>query len=196
MPAEIVFENPVAEELDAAAITAAPSKPSKVSSAVFDIDSDDETSGGGGNAFASLRADTDVASKTEHVDEREIKRQAAIKYMSENRIISPDGTFRKRWDAMQIFLLAYVAVVVPYRIGFTHDTICNKEQGCSAWFAWDAIVDFYFIVDIVLSFRTGYYNRVGDLEYSPPKIIHNYLRKAHCSPSMPPIAKCFEPVDC
>ena len=100
------------------------------------------------NSFAVLRIKLEsarVSMDNEEVDQREVKRQVALQYMRDNKVISPDGIFRKRWDAIQIFLLAYVAIAVPYRIGFTHDVVCNREL-CEGWFVFDAMVDMYFIV--------------------------------------------------
>ena len=50
----------------------------------------------------------------------------------------------------QVVLLAYVGLLVPYRIGFTHDT-----TPADAFFWIDVLVDLYFICDIFLTFRTG-----------------------------------------
>ena len=48
---------------------------------------------------------------------------------------------RRQWDAAQIFALFYVAIAVPYRIGFDHDT-----APWEFWFLFDIVVDVYFIV--------------------------------------------------
>eukprot|EP01050_Picozoa_sp_SAG11_P000488 SAG11_NODE_15_length_26319_cov_13.810564_13_plen_138_part_00 len=105
------------------------------------------------NTFAMMRvmSSQTVMKKASARDEREQKRLEAIEFMSANYVISPDGKFRKRWDAAQIFLLAYVAIVVPYRIGFTHDIVCNKDH-CEAFFFWDAIVDLVRIPFFVYGF--------------------------------------------
>lgn len=99
------------------------------------------------------------------------KMLAAEDWMRENWIINPVGTFRKRWDIAQMLLLAYLTVSVPYRIGFSHDAHPWKF-----WFVFDLLVDVYFLVDIVLSFRTAFYNFHGDLEYYPGQIIKNYIK--------------------
>lgn len=67
-----------------------------------------------------------------------------------------DGTsvrFRRGWDLMQIFMLFYVAIAVPFRIGFH-----RPAQLGSAGFIWEVCVDIYFWADIVINFRTAHYD--------------------------------------
>ena len=47
------------------------------------------------------------------------------------------------WSA---FLLFYIAMVLPYRIGFDVD-----PQG--AWFAVELSIDLFFCCDVILNFR-------------------------------------------
>lgn len=102
--------------------------------------------------------------------ERYDKMLMAEAWMRENWIVHPVGTFRKRWDATQVILLAYLTASVPYRIGFDHDTTTWEF-----WFVFDLLVDAYFSSDILLSFRTAFYNQQGDLEYYPGQIIKHYV---------------------
>jgi hypothetical protein len=87
-------------------------------------------------------------------------------------IINPEGMFRRVWDSVQIFLLAYVAICVPYRIGF------GKEVAWLAapWFWWDLLVDLYFITDLCISFRTAFYDNDGLLQYKTGSIVSHYLK--------------------
>jgi hypothetical protein len=66
---------------------------------------------------------------------------------------------------VQVFLLIYVAGVVPYRIGFGKDVLLG-----SSWFWFDLLLDIYFLTDLVLSFRTAFYSAEGDLEYEPGQV--------------------------
>lgn len=118
---------------------------------------------------AQLRRTTHATVDLEQ--ERYDKMMAAEDWMRENWIIDPMGNFRKRWDVVQVLLLAYITGSVPYRIGFSHET-----SPWEFWFAFDMLVDMYFILDIVLSFRTAFYNFHGDLEYYPGQIIKHYMR--------------------
>jgi hypothetical protein len=68
-------------------------------------------------------------------------------------------------NVIQVVLLTYVAVCVPYRIGFEHNTHPWEKM-----FIFDIFVDLYFVLDIVMSFRTAFYSEHGDIEYEPKVI--------------------------
>ena len=87
----------------------------------------------------------------------------------------PDGTsigdkFRKLWDVAQVVLLIYVAIAVPYRMGFEIDVPWN-----TTWFWIELCVDVYFMFDILINFRTAYRTEEGELVIQPKKIARNYL---------------------
>lgn len=103
--------------------------------------------------------------------DRERRWKLAEERLAVATMCSPNSSFRKRWDVAQIFLLLYVALFVPYRIGFSQDT----EPG-QALFFFDVLVDFFFMCDIILSFRTGYVDSRGELQYRIHAIAGNYLR--------------------
>lgn len=56
--------------------------------------------------------------------------------------INPENRFRMTWNIVQSVILMYVAVVVPFRIGF--DIVLEPFTG--AWW-FEAVVDTFFIVD-------------------------------------------------
>jgi Ca2+-binding EF-hand superfamily protein len=88
----------------------------------------------------------------------------------------PDGVgwtvqFRKGWDIAQVFVLIYVALVVPFRIGF------NVESKPEHFMFWvDVVVDVYFWFDIFLNFRTAYRDESGDLVIDIKLIRNRYLK--------------------
>jgi hypothetical protein len=69
--------------------------------------------------------------------------------------------------------IVWVATVVPFRIGFDVDLEPSFEN---AAFCIDAFIDLFFIIDVVLNFRTAYYLPTGFIESSPRMIRINYLR--------------------
>jgi hypothetical protein len=111
--------------------------------------------------------------RTDNVKEnaRDRRKRLAEKTLAEGSLINPEGAFRRKWDFMQMFLLSYVAFGVPYRLGFSHPVVL-----WSIWFWFDACVDVYFLSDIIVSFRTAYYNSLGELVVQPDAIRRNYLR--------------------
>jgi len=84
----------------------------------------------------------------------------------------PDSKFSGFWDIAQIVMLVHVCWYVPLRSCF------GVEVELWSYAFWqDAVVDLYFLVDLVLQFRTGYYGRSGELVTSLPKIRRHYLRR-------------------
>lgn len=85
--------------------------------------------------------------------------------------LRPHGSTRQVWDAVQVMLLCYVAIVVPWRLGFGLYLV----PGTVGWW-WEAGVDAFFIGDIVMNFRTAYWDeRTGHLIVSPKQIQRRYL---------------------
>eukprot|EP01043_Picozoa_sp_COSAG02_P020175 COSAG02_NODE_988_length_15440_cov_5.979271_13_plen_561_part_00 len=83
----------------------------------------------------------------------------------------PDGSFRTIWDLVQIPMLAYVVLVIPFRASFEVDI----ELLSPAWWI-ELVVDVYFIVDLVLNFRTGIVLPSGRVSLQPSKAASNYCR--------------------
>eukprot|EP01048_Picozoa_sp_COSAG05_P025934 COSAG05_NODE_6834_length_894_cov_1.275472_1_plen_227_part_01 len=106
------------------------------------------------------------------VKENEFDRQKRLaqEILAQSHLISPDSSFRKRWDILQIFLLVYVAVGVPYRLGFMVEVVLWQF-----WFWFDLFVDIYFISDVFVSLRTAYYDGRGMLVVSPAAIRRHYM---------------------
>jgi hypothetical protein len=99
------------------------------------------------------------------------RKRLSQQMMNESSLIDPEGAFRRKWDFMQMLLLIYVAFGVPYRLGFSQPVLLWSE-----FFWFDAAVDIYFLCDIVISFKTAYYNDVGDLICEEQAIRKNYMR--------------------
>jgi Ca2+-binding EF-hand superfamily protein len=83
----------------------------------------------------------------------------------------PDSSFSAVWDLSSILFLVYVSVSVPLRACFEMEVSLGSFE-----FFIDNIVDMYFIVDVVLNFRTAYREDAnGYLEDRPRNIAKNYL---------------------
>ena len=65
-------------------------------------------------------------------------------------VMHPTTKLRQYWDFLQVFLLMYIAIAVPYRIGFS-------ELSYGWWYAIDFVVDMYFYIDMVFNFFTAYW---------------------------------------
>ena len=102
------------------------------------------------------------------------RRRQRDEYIQNHKfIVRPDGDWARRWDEAQIFLLVYLAILVPYRIGFDLDA-----QPGELLFAIDVCVDVYFIVDTVTAFFRAYYDDDGMLQYRP---MSKLARRYGCS---------------
>lgn len=88
-------------------------------------------------------------------------------------VLHPTTKLRRYWDFLQIFLLLYIAISVPYRIGFS-------EPSYGAWYIIDFFIDMYFYIDMVLNFFTAYWESGDDDDFhyvtSLWKIQKHYLK--------------------
>ncbi|XP_038562770.1 potassium voltage-gated channel subfamily H member 8-like [Micropterus salmoides] len=76
------------------------------------------------------------------------------------------------WDWLILIATFYVAVIVPYNISFTiYDETAVETHSTVAT---DVVVEFLFIIDIILSFRTTYINQSGKVVYDSRSISKHY----------------------
>ena len=65
----------------------------------------------------------------------------------------PSSKFSMVWDVLQIIFLLTVCYFVPIRTCFQVEV-----ELWSTEFWWDVVVDVYFILDLIINFRTAIYN--------------------------------------
>eukprot|EP00347_Sterkiella_histriomuscorum_P007191 403349915 len=82
--------------------------------------------------------------------------------------IEPDNLYKSIWDVIGMAMIVYQAIMIPYRLSFG-----DAAEGALEVFEY--IMDSYFLIDIALSFFTGYYNQ-GQLIMNKRLIIVNYLK--------------------
>ena len=70
-------------------------------------------------------------------------------------VLHANTPFRGVWDMAQIIILVYVALAVPYRMGFDADAY-------GGWYVLEFLVDLYFWVDLVFGFFTAYWEHRED----------------------------------
>ena len=82
-------------------------------------------------------------------------------------VLHPDSRFRAGWNVGLAAFIIYCGISVPLEIAFDTDmgyAMCGRStlrENCAnflAWFWLNFAVDIFFIVDIVINFRTGYIN--------------------------------------
>lgn len=85
--------------------------------------------------------------------------------------VPSDENWRVSWDMVTMLLIFYVALVQPIRFGFGWES----EKYSGFWF-FETFVDFVFLCDLFLNFRTGYINERGKMELRGRKIAAHYLK--------------------
>lgn len=83
-------------------------------------------------------------------------------------MIKPDNPGKLVWDLVGMIFILYQGVTTPYRICFSLNSV-----GFLAGF--EIFQDFYFMVDIVMSFFTGVYIQ-GNLEMKRAAVILEYFK--------------------
>jgi len=86
-------------------------------------------------------------------------------------IIHSSSVFRVAWDTMLFLLLMYICVLTPYRIGFD-----QHPSNFTPWWWFELYIDITFIIDVVLNFRTTYYQVDGREIYDGKSIAIHYLK--------------------
>ena len=85
------------------------------------------------------------------------------------RTIHPNSRWRKVWDAYLSFWLLYSCIVTPINLAFF-----DPNPG-DPLFAIDMIIDFSFLIDVIMNFFTGFYDKEGAVRMDICEISRNYL---------------------
>ena len=106
-----------------------------------------------------------------HLDYR---KKDKIEYIIQRRpeyVMMPDDIIVTRWNMILIMLLMYVATYMPYRICF-HGP--HEGMEFADWI--ELLVDFLFVIDIVINFFSAYYDNKTLLPVVKYKeIARNYI---------------------
>jgi hypothetical protein len=85
-------------------------------------------------------------------------------------IRNPHSKFSMVWDLLQVIFLLSVCYFVPIRTCFSVEV-----ELWSAEFWWDVVVDVYFIMDLVINFRTAIFDGKGVIVTNSWEIAKSYL---------------------
>jgi hypothetical protein len=115
----------------------------------------------------------EVARKTDRTAQQMLDIHRLQKAERRRCFFMPHSTFRVAWDMLQIVFLLYVAVVYPVRQAW--DTF-PEPRGDNPAYLFDAVVDAFFAIDVVLNFRTAFIRSADDkIEVAPRKIARHYV---------------------
>lgn len=107
-------------------------------------------------------------------DEAGASRRAGVRArLASATMIRPGSTFRLSWDLIVSLCLGYIAISLPYRMGFRVDPT-------GSFFVFELFIDVYFCVDVLLNFRTGYHAEDGKEVMAWRQVARNYTRSWFC----------------
>ena len=87
------------------------------------------------------------------------------------RMLHPCEPFKQQWDRVLAAVLIYSLLIIPYR------TCLNLPAAAFSVMWWiDLGVDIYFLIDICLTFRTGFIDKNGNFVTKPWRVAVDYLK--------------------
>jgi hypothetical protein len=89
------------------------------------------------------------------------------------RLFPVIGSLHTAYMIWQVLLKMYFAFIVTYRLAFENIDKDNKEK--LMWVTVDFIMDFMFLIDIIITFNKPYYDENNLLVTDRKMIANNYL---------------------
>ncbi len=83
-------------------------------------------------------------------------------------ILLPDNKNKVVWDLIGMVFIIYQGILVPFRI-------CFEIQAYGGMAVFELMQDFYFMLDILITANTGYYDK-GNLILMRHMILLNYIK--------------------
>ena len=83
-------------------------------------------------------------------------------------VLNPESTIVIIWNIIVSLLMMYTAIIMPFRIAFI-------ETDSTFWKVLETIIDFLFLLDIVVTFNVGYNDENEDLINDRGKIAWKYF---------------------
>jgi hypothetical protein len=86
-------------------------------------------------------------------------------------LIHPHNKCLKYWNILILVIMLYTVIVMPFRLAFTDDYLNSHFT----IFYFDLVLEFIFVLDLIRTLLTTYYNEEGILVTSVATIFLNYL---------------------
>lgn len=102
------------------------------------------------------------------VVENGLKKLGLVK--KKNCVIAPNNTAKAFWDSFILILIIYSVTYQPYNTAFP--SFSQKDF----WLLFDSVIDFIFMIDIILLLLTGFYDKTGTLNSNYKIIFIKYLK--------------------
>ena len=84
-------------------------------------------------------------------------------------MVHPRSKLKQFWQYIMIFLMLYVALILPYYLIFVNNVVFE-------WDLIDNIINYLFWFDMILCFFSAYYNDEGELVHDFENVSINYLK--------------------
>ena len=114
-------------------------------------------------------------SMTKNIREQVAQAEQARKAEARGRVrcmADPTSPGRMAWDFVLVIpLLAYLSIVMPFKLCMGYENAPMSPMAL-----WELSIDFIFILDIVLNFRTGFLDEHYETVYDPKRVARNYLK--------------------
>ncbi|KAL1515671.1 hypothetical protein AB1Y20_002288 [Prymnesium parvum] len=105
-------------------------------------------------------------------DDVDVEKQIAKDLWKNHRLFPPTSAFKNNWDSIMLVFVFYNCIFVPVELCFTE--AANTKP---FWHkVLDNIIDFLFLVDIGLNFRTAYMNADNEMVLEHKLIHRHYMR--------------------
>jgi len=90
------------------------------------------------------------AERTKKIEQQEEIFSNMKKLHNMKCLINPESKFYQWWNIVNSLVIIYIAIFVPYKFSFI-------ENPNEYWDLFDSLIDFFFAVDIVITFFIPYY---------------------------------------
>ena len=97
-----------------------------------------------------------------------------------HKLLPPAGmsSNKLKWDMLVVLLVMINCYVIPVDLCFNSwQDIIDSTTGGQVWRGIDYFIDFLFLVDIIINFRTTYFDRDGELVFEHKMIARQYVWK-------------------
>jgi len=106
------------------------------------------------------------------IDDDDVDATILRNIWKQKRLLPPTSLAKERWEAFMFVLVFYNCIYIPLELSFT--TIDKSIAHC----AIDYLVDILFVIDMVINFRTTYYDENNELVMVPRSIALRYVRRS------------------
>jgi hypothetical protein len=130
---------------------------------------------GGGN-LGSVMSRTSTRSLARRAiatdDETDVDREIASNLWRHHRMLPPNSRFRHYWDYSMVCLVLYNLILTPMQLGYFRSVFF--ADAAIPFFVVDVMMWLAFVIDIVVNFRTSFYDEDHQIVLSAKVVAARY----------------------